>query len=288
MAGNRQSIKPNHFYSIMSMAMVLFLAGIFVVVVLQSNQLIKKLKERVVFVVELKTGIPKEEIAKIESALNQNEKIADRSVIFNSKEAIAELMAAEMGENGLLEELPNPFLDVFNFNVKADFLEESILSNLKAEIKENQWINEVYYEQYLASKLALNIEKLGLMAITGGLIFLLIAGVIIHNTIRLSLFANRFIIRNMELVGASWGFISRPFIQRAFLNGTLAGLLAIGGLGSLIFKIQSDIPDIINRDTILTFWILLGGLLICGIIISVLSTYFVVRKYLKMRADDLY
>jgi cell division transport system permease protein len=140
----------------------------------------------------------------------------------------------------------------------------------------------------LASKLALNIQKLGLFALIGGMIFLLIAAIIIHNTIRLSLYANRFIIRNMELVGASWGFISRPFLKRAFLNGTLSGLLAIGALGALIYKIQTDIPDILNREIILTFWLLLGGLLLIGIFISIISTYFVVRKYLKMRADDLY
>lgn len=268
--------------------MVLFLTGIFGMIVLQSNQLINKLKESLVFVVELKTGIPQEEIDSLEKMLNANEKIASSSVQFTSKDEVAQLMAKELGENGLIEDLPNPFLDVFNFNVKADYLTETVLEELEGEIKNTDWINEVYYEQVLATNLAFNVQKLGIFAIGGGLIFLLIASIIIHNTIRLSIYANRFIIRNMELVGASWGFISKPFLLRAFLNGTLAGFLAIGALGTLIFKIQSDIPDILTRETIITFWLLLGGLLVTGILLSVISTYFVVRKYLKMRADDLY
>jgi len=288
MPGNSRSIKPNHFYSIISMAMVLFLTGIFGMIVLQSNQLINKLKESLVFVVELKTGTPQEEIESLEKMLNTNEKIAPGSVHFTSKDEVAQLMAKEMGENALVDDLPNPFLDVFNFNVKAEYLSETVLQQLEADLKNSGWINEVYYEQVLATKLAFNIQKLGIFAIGGGLIFLLIASIIIHNTIRLSLYANRFIIRNMELVGASWGFISRPFLQRAFLNGTLAGFLAIGALGTLIFKIQSDVPDILTRETIISFWLLLGGLLLTGILLSVFSTYFVVRKYLKMRADDLY
>jgi cell division transport system permease protein len=270
------------------MAMVLFLTGIFGMLVLQSNQLINKLKESLVFVVELKTGVPQEEIQSLEKALNTNEKISSGTVRFTSKDEVAALMANEMGEEVWMEDLPNPFMDVFNFNVKAEYLTEPLLRELQEEIKKSNWVNEVYYEQILASKLALNIQKLGLFALIGGMIFLLIAAIIIHNTIRLSLYANRFIIRNMELVGASWGFISRPFLKRAFLNGTLSGLLAIGALGALIYKIQTDIPDILNREIILTFWLLLGGLLLIGIFISIISTYFVVRKYLKMRADDLY
>jgi len=270
------------------MAMVLFLTGIFGMIVLQSNQLINKLKESLVFVVELKTGTPQEEIESLEKMLNTNEKIAPGSVQFTSKDEVAQLMAKEMGENALVDDLPNPFLNVFNFNVKAEYLGETVLEQLEKDLKNSGWINEVYYEQVLATKLAFNIQKLGIFAIGGGLIFLLIASIIIHNTIRLSLYANRFIIRNMESVGASWGFISRPFLQRAFLNGTLAGFLAIGALGTLIFKIQSDVPDILTRETIISFWLLLGGLLLTGILLSVFSTYFVVRKYLKMRADDLY
>jgi cell division transport system permease protein len=109
-----------------------------------------------------------------------------------------------------------------------------------------------------------------------------------HNTIRLSLYANRFLIRNMELVGASQNFISRPFILQAIGMGAVAGLLAIGAIGGIIYWLENDIPGIFTARMMEQLWFMLGILPVLGIFVAVISTKLVVHKYLKMRIDDLY
>jgi cell division transport system permease protein len=111
---------------------------------------------------------------------------------------------------------------------------------------------------------------------------------LIHNTIRLNLFSDRFIIKNMELVGASWGFISRPYIRRGVRNGFLSALLAIILLGVLWFFAQNGAPELNFLLTNPLFWASGVGLILLGVLISWLSTFYVVNKYLKMRLDDLY
>ncbi|MCY7328193.1 MAG: hypothetical protein LH618_06570, partial [Saprospiraceae bacterium] len=111
---------------------------------------------------------------------------------------------------------------------------------------------------------------------------------LIHNTIRLALFANRFLIKNQELVGASWSFISRPYLQRGILNGLWSAVLAILGLLGTLWWIQNLLPEVEEIENFDYLIIVFIGLILLGVVISGLSTWFVVNKFLKMRVDDLY
>ena len=111
---------------------------------------------------------------------------------------------------------------------------------------------------------------------------------LILNTIRLALYANRFLIKNMELVGASWSFISRPYLSRSFWQGLLCSLLAILGLAALLYFVFKDVPDMLSAINITGVAIVFACLLVLGFLIMLTSTYYVVKKYLRMRVDDLY
>jgi len=181
----------------------------------------------------------------------------------------------------------NPLFNQFTFNVNAAYLHSDSLGQIERELEQLAGVRDVYYQEGLVSDIARNMSWLGWLAIGIAALFLFIAVVLIHNTIRLALYANRFLIKNMELVGASWGFISRPYLLRSIGYGSISAILALIGLAGLAWSIQQklNISDMLPWPTLAT---LACGLLFLGISITTLSTFFVVHKYLKMRVDDLY
>jgi cell division transport system permease protein len=280
--------KPNYIYSIISVALVLFLLGFFGLIILHAQRLMIVFKEKVNILAELKESSPQSDIETFQLALNSYEFVKDGSVNFISKEEAVELMQEEFGEDFLKLDLPNPFFDVITFNVKAVYLEKDSLQNIREELLSYDAVNDVFYQESLTNNIGKNIRKLGFLALGISLFFILVAVTLIHNTIRLALYSNRFLIKNMELVGASWEFISRPYIMKAILQGVISSLIAIAALGLIMYWVWQDIPEIRELKDI-PGYIALGVFLIAiGILINTLSTYLVVNKYLKMQVDDLY
>lgn len=280
--------KPNYFYAIISVALVLFLLGFFVLVVLQGQQVIKLSKEKVEIIVELKEATSKDLREDLSARLAKTQYVKENSIKFISKEEGAELMRKEFGEEFILLDMPNPLYDVLTFNVKSEYMQPDSLSRIRDVVRELNAVSDVFYQESIAGDIINNIQKLSLIALGLGIFLLFVAFVLIHNTIRLALYANRFIIKNMELVGASWDFISRPYIFRSMGHGFISGLLAVAGLAIVVIGMQSLLPELGQLNNFFAFAILGIGLVILGILISCVSTWFVVNKYLKMRVDDLY
>jgi cell division transport system permease protein len=159
---------------------------------------------------------------------------------------------------------------------------------MKAEIMENTAVQAVVSDIDMAREAAQNAQKLALIAFGMAFLFVIIAITLIHNTIRLALYADRFLIKNMELVGASWDFIARPYLLRGIKNGFWSAFWAILGVCILLWSLQpylSEIKDLLFSPLFFLFLLLL---IFLGVFISWISTYFVVNKYLKMKLDDLY
>lgn len=279
--------RPNYFYTIISVAAVLFLLGFFGLILLQSQRLTTVLKEQIDIIVEL-TNNNEEERETLQRKLQSSGFIISNSVQFTSKEDALELMSDELGEDILALDLPNPLYDVFTFNVKSAYLEPDSLAQIRQLLQAESIVNDVYYQESLVDQLARNIKRLGWILLAVALLFVILALTVIHNTIRLALYANRFIIKTQELVGATWEFISRPYLRRALWHGLLSALLAIGLLLILQFWFQQQIPEIKQLQHPLTFAVLFSGLIILGMLVNWLSTYIVVRRYLQLREDDLY
>lgn len=284
----RRKTRPNYLYAIVSVAMVLFLLGFFGIILLQAQRLITVFKERVNLLVELQEGTPEAGIAALRASLNESPFIKEGSVQFISREEAAEIMREDFGEDFLKLDLPNPFYDVVTFNVKARYMERDSLSGIRSALRERAYVNDVFYQESLVDDIARNVRRIGYIALGIGLFFILVAVTLIHNTIRLALYSNRFLIKNMELVGASWSFISRPYLWRAVGHGLVSGLLAITALTGLLYWAQRDLPELDMLRAPYLLAALFAGLLILGVGITTVSTYYVVNKYLKMRVDDLY
>lgn len=284
---NKKS-KPNYLYSIISVALVLFLLGFFGLIALQAHNLVRFLKEQVNILVEIKPDSAKEDIAVIRDLIVKSEYAKSGSIKVITKEAAMKELQEDLGEDFLTFDFQNPLYDMIRFNTKAEFLESSSLQQIKDNLSAHNSVKEVYYQTGLVDSISNNLKKIGWLALMSGILLLFIAITLIHNTIKLALYANRFLIKNMELVGASWGFISRPYIKKSIVNGLWSAIIAIFMLLMLLLFAQNDLPGFSDLNDYTSFAILFGSLIIIGIVISTFSTYYVVNKYLKMRLDDLY
>jgi cell division transport system permease protein len=282
------SNKPNYLYTIVSVTLVLFLLGLFGLLVVQGQQFIKTLKEQVEIIVEFQPETAPAGVDSLQQFLTASDFFKPNSAQFISKEDGTAMMREEFGEEFLKLDMANPLYDVLIFNVRSDWMEPDSMRQIRDEIKTFTYVNDVYYQESVTDAIAQNLRTVSLAVLAAGVFFIIVAIALILNTIRLALYANRFLIKNMELVGASWGFISRPYLTRSFWHGLICGLLAIGALSLLLYmavRNGGEMQDFLDLQGIA---VVFGGLLLLGIFITTTSTYYVVKKYLKMRVDDLY
>lgn len=280
--------RPTYLYAIASVALVLFMLGFFELTILHAQKLVTLFKEKVDVWLELKPDVPQEDIARIIGTLRSEPFIKAETVTFITRDQAAASMREDLGDASLLEDMPNLMRDVVRFNVRADFFREDSLRAWRESLRQDTMIAELYVEAVNTGNIGSNIEKLGWFTLGLGILLIFAAVTLIHNTIRLALYTNRFLIKNQELVGASWGFISKPYILRGLFNGFWSALLAIAMLSGLLMWAQHEVPDLSDLQDINTTLAVFTGLILLGILISGLSSYFVVHKFLKMRIDDLY
>jgi cell division transport system permease protein len=278
--------KTNYFYSIVSVALVLFLLGFFGTALLFTRQQVTNQQEKISMMVELKENADELSLQMLKNWLPKADFV--REVHFVSKEQAGAMMRKSLGDEYIAPDMPLPFYDAFSVNLKSDRLNSDSIAGITARLRTNDAVSDVYMDEGLIGDVSKTVEKIALIALVVAALFIIVAITLIHNTIRLNLFSDRFIIKNMELVGASWGFISRPYILRGIRNGFLSALFAIVLLGILWFFAQKEAPELNFLFTNRLFWASGIGLILLGVLISWLSTFYVVNKYLKMRLDDLY
>ena len=197
-------------------------------------------------------------------------------------------MREDLGDERLIEDLPTMLRDVVRFNVRADYLNNDSLLNWRESLKQDTLVADLYFEAISTGNIGQNIENIGWITLGLGFLLIFAAVTLIHNTIRLALYSNRFMIKNQELVGASWNFISKPYIRRGLFNGLWSALLAIAALIAVLWGIRKRIPEITQLQDQNGNLAIFTGLMLLGVLISGLSTYLVVNKFLRMRVDDLY
>ncbi len=288
MKNNLSTKKPNFIYSIASVALVLLLLGFFGMVLLHTNSLVQYLKEQVNIIVELKDDIAADNIAKVKDKLKKTTYVLPNTIHFISKEDALDLLREDFGEDFMQFDLSNPLYNVLTFNVKADFLTKDRLEEIRQIITKDESVRDVFYQEGLVEIVSSNINQLAWIGLGIGVLFLFIALYLIHNTIRLAIYTNRFIIKNMELIGADWNFIARPYLMNSLRDGAISALIAIASLLLIWNFLKVSYPDLQLIQDNTNIFLLCLILLMAGIVLTSLSTYFVVHKFLKMRLDDLY
>lgn len=280
--------KPHYLSAIGSVALVLFMLGFFALLALHARQLTSLFKERVDLWLELRQDLPEEDVERLMDYVRSQSFVLPETVAFVSREEAAAIMQKDLGEESLLEQLPDMMRDVVRFNVQASYFQEDSLRAWRETIRQDSLVEDLFVEVANVGNVGQNIEKLGWIALGLGLLLIFAAVALIHNTIRLDLYTNRFLIKNQELVGASWAYISWPYLQRGIFNGLWSALLAIAALAGLLWLAQQNIPELKSLEDQSSMALVFAGLAVLGILISYVSTWFVIHKFLRMRVDDLY
>lgn len=280
--------KPTYISAIASVALVLFMVGFFALTALHARKLVALFKEKVDIWLELRPDARQTDVSRIIAGIRQQPFVKKETVTFITREQAVAQMKADLGDTALIADLPNMLRDVVRFNVEANFLSPDSLASFREMLRRDTLISDLHFEQAETGNIGRNIEKLGWLTLALGFLLIFAAIALIHNTIRLALFSNRFLIKNQELVGASWEFISRPYIRRGILNGFWSALLAIALLIGLLTFSQRQMPELEDLEDVNGMLAVFAGLTLLGVLISGLSTYWVVKKFLRMRVDDLY
>ena len=275
-----------------STTLSLFIVGLFGIILIQARSLTKMIRENIEIQVFLDKNLPEDQLAELQKNISSRPFIlvkADTSSLrYISDEEAAATFVQNTGEDFTKFLEDNPLRDSFVFSVADEFQSAEQLELIAKDLEVLPGVFEVSYMTDLVDSINKNLLKVSL--VMGGFILILIITVImlINNTIRIALFSQRFLIRSMQLVGATRGFIRKPFLIRAFFFGMLAGLIASGILFGLIQYTQANIEGFAVLQNLELMVILFGGLILIGGILSVLSTLRAVNKYLNMSLDELY
>ena len=211
-----------------------------------------------------------------------------RETTFISSEEAARDLSEQMGEDFIDFLGYNPLSPTLLVKLNAEFAQKDSIEAFKGSIEKESIVEEVYYNKSLVKDMNENLRLLSLIILGFGALLSIIAIALINNTIRLSLYAKRLLIKSMQLVGATRAIIRRPFLFSGVLQGIYGSIIALALLAGLIYLLKDELPELIQiQDT--NLWLMLvGSIIISGILISLISTYFAVNKYLRKRPDELY
>ena len=279
--------KPNYIYSVIGVAIVLFIMGIMGWLFLNLHSIGDNFKEDIRISVYLRTS-DKNAIGKVQQYIASQPYA--KNVEYVNKEKAKDIWNKENNEEWAKILDVNPLPESVDFFAKADYVNPDSLANISTTI-ENTFKNEVADIQYpksLVTNLNERATKIGLIFIVMSIILCIIVIISIDNTIRLAMYSNRFLIKTMQMVGATRSFISKPLVIRALINGLTSAFISIVLLFGLIQWAGSQFPQIRTIQGAGNDLLLFGGIVFMGVIISVFSTYRSVLKYLKMKLDDLY
>ncbi|PSL07912.1 cell division protein FtsX [Cecembia rubra] len=275
-----------------STTLSLFIVGLFGVIVIQAKTLTTLIRENIEIQVFLNKNLTESQINSIGKALEAKPFVLikeDKSGIkFISQEEAAKVFLEDTGEDFSKFLDDNPLRDSYTISIAEAYQTSEQIQQIVEEIKKTEGVFEVTYMADLVDSINQNLTKVAI--VMGGFILILIFTVVmlINNTIKLALFSQRFLIRSMQLVGATRGFIRKPFLARAFFFGILAGLIASGLLFVIIEYTKANIDGFALLQDYNLLYFLFGALVLIGAILSLFSTLQAVNKYLNMSLDELY
>jgi cell division transport system permease protein len=279
--------KPSYFMAILGVTIVLFFVGVFGWLLLNASRYTDELKEDIKIQVYLRRSATQADVDSLMQYIKSRP--YTQTVEYIDKEA-AKQQWMKNGETDFTELLDeNPLPASIDFNLKNAYVQKDTIAAIKADMEQRQLVVEsVKYPAFVVEKMGSSV-RVGLIVFASlAALFCILSIILIDNTIRLAMYSNRFLIKTMQMVGATRGFIAKPLNMRAILNGAIAALVAIGLIYGLMLLSEYFLPYLRDlRDNSKVF-ILFGFLILLGISITLFSTYRSVVKYLKMKLDELY
>jgi cell division transport system permease protein len=272
--------------TIVSLSLVLFMLGLLGIVILNTRQLSDNVKENIGFQVILNENVKDVDVSKMQKTLDASDYV--KSTEFINKEEAAARLQKDLGEDFITFLGFNPLLSSINVHLKAEYANADSLAWIEKEMLDTKLVREVVYQKSLVSMINENVQKISLVILGFSSLLMVIALALINNTIRLSIYSKRFIIKTMQLVGATQGFIRRPFVLNGIKHGVYGALIAIAMLIGVLYFAQKQLPELAELQNENMLATLFGLVIILGIIISWISTSLAVRKYLRLKSDELH
>jgi cell division transport system permease protein len=283
---SKSKARTSNVSTVVGIALVLFMLGSLLFVVLNAKKLSDHVKESFRVQVFLKEDAKDADILKFKKLLEAEDYVVETEYI--TKEDAVKLMEEEIGEN-FVEFLGfNPLQASLDVHLEAEYAHSDSLLWIEEAILANPRVKEVVYQPDLINLINENIRKISMVVLGFSFLLLLIAIALINNTIRLSVFSKRFLIRSMQLVGATRGFIMRPFIWQGIVNGIWAAIIALFLIVGVLYFVKSELPELMSIQDIESLVQLFSLVVLLGIFISVISTIFAVNKYIRSDLSKLY
>lgn len=282
----KRRLLSSYFSVVLSVFLVLFLLGILGLFVVNSKKLSDDFKETIVMTVFMKNEANDTIIKAFDDEMKTAKFILSHTYV--TKEEAAKIHTDIIGENFMEFLGANPLQNSFDLHLKADYIVNDSIAKIETRLRSNEMVSDVVYDKQLVNLVNDNIKKVSfyILCISGFLA--LVAVLLINSSMRLSIYSNRFIIKTMQMVGATKSFIRKPFIWRSIRLGIIGSVLAILALIATLYYIDTNYPNLeILEDQLMTGAILLGVLLV-GILITWISTFFATQRFLNLRTDDLY
>ena len=282
----KRRLITSYFSVVISIALVLFLVGLLALLVLNTKKVADNFKEQIALTVYLKDTAKEVEIDQMQKSLALAE--YTKTIEFVSKEEAAKAYSEEIGEDFMEFLGYNPLQNSIDVYFNADYVSETQIAEISRDLGDKEFVDEIVYDKPLIALLNDNIKRLSfwILIVSGLLTF--IAVLLINSSIRLSVYAKRFTIKTMQMVGATKHFIRRPFILRSIKLGLIGSTISLIGMGVVLYYLNKSFPELnLISDEILLAAIFVG-VLIMGILISWLSTFFATQRFLNLKTDEVY
>ena len=287
-SSNKRRMAGSYFMSLMSIALVLFLLGVFALLMMHAQKLSNHLKENIGFEIVMNSNMKEDNILKLQKKLDAMPAV--KSTTYITKDEAIRRLSEDLGEDFLqwLGNEENPLLPSIDVRFKADYANNDSINLIQAQLLKNKDIKEIYYHKSLVNLINQNMNRIGLGLMIASLVLLIIAITLIRNTIRLSIYSKRFLVRSMQLVGATPAYIRRPFIRSGIAQGFFGALIADAFLTLLLYGLYQRLPELTLVQDYTIIICIFGGIIVLGILLGGLSTRSALRKYLNADVDKLY
>lgn len=287
-SSSKRRVAGSYFISLMSITLVLFLLGVFALLMMHAQKLSNHLKENIGFEIVMNSNAKEANILKLQQELDAMPAV--KSTEYITKDEAIRRLSDDLGEDFLqwLGNEENPLLPSIDVRFNAAWANNDSIDRIQAQLLKNTNVKEIYYQKSLVELINQNIRRIGFGLIVASIILLLVAITLIRNTIRLSIYSKRFLVRSMQLVGATASYIRRPFIKSGISQGFFGALLADIFLTLLLYGLMQRLPELTLIQDYRIIICIFVGIIVLGILLGGLSTRIALRKYLHADVDRLY
>ena len=282
----KRRLISSYFSVVISISLVLFLLGMLGLLVLNTKKVADHFKEQIALTVYLKDNAKEVEIEQLKKSLA----MADytKSTTYVSKDEAAEAHSEEIGEDFMEFLGYNPLQNSIDVYMNADFVSSEQVDQIAEDLTSKNFVDEVVYDKPLIALLNDNVKKISFWVLIASSVFTFIAVLLINSSIRLAVYSKRFIIKTMQMVGATKGFIRRPFIWQSVKLGLIGAILALIGMAAVLYYLNNSFTELNLLGDIKMLVILFSGIFLMGIVITWISTYFATSRFLNLKTDELY